>query len=130
AGPGGRARRGHGYLSHHRMAPPRPGPRHGRWPAPAADGPSGLVTGGRPEVQPSTKRAEQPGVSWLSLKTPAQAAAASARADADRADAATALAAAITAELTACQATTPAVSYDDAVALVCRATGWPVGHVW
>src|SRR5207237_10875401 len=29
-----------------------------------------------------------------------------------------------------CQATTPAVSYDDAVALVCRATGWPVGHVW
>ena len=69
-------------------------------------------------------------MSWLSLKTPAQAAAASARLDADRAHALAALVGAINAELTTDQATSPALSYDEAVALVCRATGWPVGHVW
>jgi hypothetical protein len=84
----------------------------------------------RPDVQPSTKRAEQPGVSWLSLKTPAQAAAASARLDADRAHAAAALVAAVNAGLTDRKAAGPTLSYDDAVALVCDATGWPVGHVW
>jgi hypothetical protein len=69
-------------------------------------------------------------VSWLSLKTPAQAAAASARLDADRAEAAAAVAGAISAELTAHQSASPSLSYDDAAAMVCRATGWPVGHVW
>jgi hypothetical protein len=70
-------------------------------------------------------------MTWLSrIKWP-NAGATSAQFDAARAAASAAHAVAIRAELAA-QYPTPdlSLSYDDAVAVVCHATGWPVGHVW
>jgi hypothetical protein len=65
---------------------------------------------------------------WLGR---AKSAAVTARLDVARADLSTSHAAAITSALAEHDQTdrTP-LSYEDALALVCKATGWPVGHVW
>jgi hypothetical protein len=70
-------------------------------------------------------------VTWFSWITASTSGAASARLDAARVATSANDAVAIRAELAARQPAPPAMlSYDEAVDLVCRATGWPVGHVW
>ena len=71
---------------------------------------------------------------WFSWITASTSGAASARLDAARVATSAGDAASIHAALAARQPAPPAppamLSYDEAVDLVCRATGWPVGHVW
>lgn len=76
-------------------------------------------------------------MTWFSWITASTSGAASARLDAARVATSAKDAVAIRAELAARQPAPPAppappamLSYDEAVDLVCRATGWPVGHVW
>ena len=70
-------------------------------------------------------------MTWFSWITASPSGAASARLDAARVATSANDAVAIRAELAARQPAPPAMlSYDEAVDLVCRATGWPVGHVW
>jgi hypothetical protein len=70
-------------------------------------------------------------VTWFSWITASTSSAAAARLDAARVATSAHHAVAIRAELAARQPTTHGLlSYDEAIDLVCRATGWPVGHVW
>jgi len=73
-------------------------------------------------------------VTWFSWITASTSSAAAARVDAARVATSAHDAAAIRAELAARQPASHAprvlLSFDEAVELVCRATGWPVGHVW
>jgi hypothetical protein len=73
-------------------------------------------------------------VTWFSWITASTSSAAAARLDAARVATSAHDAIAIRAELAARQPAPHAphtmLSFDEAVDLVCRATGWPVGHVW
>jgi hypothetical protein len=70
-------------------------------------------------------------VTWFSWITASTSSAAAARLDAARVATSAHDAVAIRAELAGRQPAPHAMlSYDEAVELVCRATGWPVGHVW
>jgi hypothetical protein len=70
-------------------------------------------------------------VTWFSWITASTSSAAAARLDAARVATSAHDAVAIRAELAARQpAAHSMLSFDEAVDLVCRATGWPVGHVW
>jgi hypothetical protein len=70
-------------------------------------------------------------VTWFSWITASTSSAAAARLDAARVATSAHDAVAIRAELAARPPAPHAMlSYDEAVELVCRATGWPVGHVW
>ena len=73
-------------------------------------------------------------MTWFSWMTASTSSAAAARLDASRVATSAHDAVAIRAELAARQSAPQAphalLSFDEAVDLVCRATGWPVGHVW
>jgi hypothetical protein len=70
-------------------------------------------------------------VTWFSWITASTSSANAARLDAARVATSAHDALAIRAELAARQSGSNAMlSFDEAVELVCRATGWPVGHVW
>jgi hypothetical protein len=73
-------------------------------------------------------------VTWFSWITASTSERESARAHAARAaisaSHATAIRAALAAYAEQRRTVRPLLSYEDAVALVCQATGWPVGHVW
>jgi hypothetical protein len=73
-------------------------------------------------------------VTWFPWITASTSGRASARVDAARAAAsavhATAIRAALAGHAEQQGTDRPLLSYEEAVALVCQATGWPVGHVW
>jgi hypothetical protein len=73
-------------------------------------------------------------VTWFSWITASTSGAATARLDAARAatsaNDAVAIRAALAGRQPAPHAPHALLSYDEAVDLVCRATGWPIGHVW
>jgi hypothetical protein len=73
-------------------------------------------------------------VTWFSWITGSTSERESARVHAARAaisaSHATAIRAALAADAEQRRTVRPLLSYEDAVALVCQATGWPVGHVW
>jgi hypothetical protein len=70
-------------------------------------------------------------VTWFSWITASTSGAESARLDAARVATSAKDALAIRAALAERQpGSPPMLGYDEAVDLVCRATGWPVGHVW
>jgi hypothetical protein len=73
-------------------------------------------------------------VTWFPWITASTSARASARVDAARAATsglhATAIRAALAEHAERQGSERPLLSYEDAVALVCEATGWPAGHVW
>jgi len=67
-------------------------------------------------------------VTWFSWLTGSTSGPASSRLGAARAAASAAVASAITTALA--EHRRPALTYTEAVDLVCEATGWPVGHLW
>jgi len=67
-------------------------------------------------------------VTWISWLNGTSSGPASSRLGAARAAASEAVASAITTALA--EHRQPALTYTEAVDLVCRATGWPVGHLW
>lgn len=73
-------------------------------------------------------------MTWFSWITASTSSAEAARLDAARVATSAHDAIAIRVELAARQSAPPAapavLGYDEAVELICRATGWPVGHVW
>jgi hypothetical protein len=69
-------------------------------------------------------------VTWLQRVKAAKASANYARLDAVRAATSAAYAAAIDGELAERHAPRTALSFADAIDVICTATAWPVGHVW